>query len=98
MSSREIAEFTEKRHDNVMRDIRLMLNGMGEAHLKYEGSYRDTSGRMCKCFRLDRYHTEVLVTSYDVKRMSAVIKRWMDLETGAAKPAAALLGKISSRP
>lgn len=47
---------------------------------------------------LDRYHTEVLVTGYNVKRMAAVIKRWMDLETGAAKPVAVLLGKISSRP
>ena len=47
---------------------------------------------------LERYHTEVLVTGCDVKRMAAVIKRCMDLETGAAKPAAALLGKISSRP
>ncbi|RKQ97119.1 regulatory protein Rha [Kushneria sinocarnis] len=41
-------------------------------------------------FLLDRYHTEVLVTGYDVKRRAAVIRRWHDLETGAAKPVAEL--------
>lgn len=38
-------------------------------------------------FLLDRYHTEVLVTGYDVKRRAAVIKRWYELETGTATPA-----------
>ena len=38
-------------------------------------------------FLLDRYHTEVLITGYDVKRRAAVIKRWFDLESGAATPA-----------
>lgn len=48
--------------------------------------FRDNRGYITE-MRLDRYHTEVLVTGYDVKRRAAVIKRWYDLETGAAKPA-----------
>lgn len=88
MSSREIAELTGKRHDAVMRDIRTMLDTIGEGHHKFEGAYEDAQGKQRPCFNLDRYHTEVLITGYDVKRRAAVIKRWYDLETGAAQPAA----------
>lgn len=51
-----------------MRDIRSMFDELEVAHLNFEGSYRDASGRLVRCFWLDRYHTEVLVTGYDVKR------------------------------
>ena len=98
MSSREIAELTGKRHNDVMRDIRNMFDQLDADSAQFCAQYRDSTGRFLPCFELDRYHTEVLVTGCDVKRMAAVIKRCMDLETGAAKPAAALLGKISSRP
>lgn len=37
-------------------------------------------------FLLDRRHTEILITGYDVKRRAAVIDRWFALESGAAKP------------
>lgn len=41
-------------------------------------------------FLLDRYHSEILVTGYDIKRRAAVIKRWYDLESGKATPIVAL--------
>ncbi|MDE1477596.1 Rha family transcriptional regulator [Xenorhabdus bovienii] len=37
-------------------------------------------------FLLDRRHTEILVTGYDVKRRAAVIDRWFALESGEEKP------------
>ncbi|CCW31035.1 conserved hypothetical protein [Xenorhabdus nematophila F1] len=39
-------------------------------------------------FLLDRRHTEILITGYDVQRRAAVIDRWFDLESGKAIPIA----------
>lgn len=90
MSSREIAELTGKNHADVMRDIRNMLQSMEVVESRFAGYYIASNGKKNPCFNLDRYHTEVLVTGYDINRRAAVIKRWYDLETGAAKPAANL--------
>lgn len=88
MSSREIAELTGKNHADVMRDIRKMLKSLNVGESTFAGTYSDIQGKSQPCFKLDRYHTEVLVTGYDVKRRAAVIKRWYDLETGKAQPLA----------
>lgn len=88
MSSVEIAELAGKRHDHVMRDIKKMLETLEVNHPKFGGVYIDSKGEQRPCYKLDRYHTEVLVTGYDVKRRAAVIKRWHDLETGTSKPQA----------
>jgi phage antirepressor YoqD-like protein len=87
MTSREIAELTGKRHGDVIRDIRSMIDEMeDDADLRHVVDVKDPRGYTAE-FLLDRFHTEVLVTGYDVKRRAAVIKRWFDLETSAAKPA-----------
>lgn len=87
MSSREIAELTGKQHKHVMADIRTMCEQMEIDSADFSAQYKDSTGRTLPCFELDRYHTEVLVTGYDVKRRAAVIKRWYELETGTATPA-----------
>ncbi|SMQ90567.1 Rha family transcriptional regulator [Raoultella ornithinolytica] len=37
-------------------------------------------------FLLDRRHTEILITGYDVVRRASVIDRWFSLESGEAQP------------
>lgn len=101
MSSREIANLTGKKHADICRDIRVMLaemyNGtekdyIRNADLLYLTNqcvscvHYDSKNPNAWEYLLDRYHSEVLVTGYDVKRRAAVIKRWYDLETGQAKP------------
>lgn len=88
MSSREIAELTGKAHHHVKRDIEIMLSQLDEDVSNFGGIYIDAQNRRQTEYLLDRYHTEVLVTGYDVKRRAAVIKRWYDLESGTAKPLA----------
>ncbi|MDX7424256.1 Rha family transcriptional regulator [Providencia sp. CIM-Carb-044] len=105
MSSREIAELTGKKHADICRDIRVMLAEMYEgnekdyirnADLLYLTNHSvscvhyDESNPNAWEYLLDRYHSEILVTGYDVKRRAAVIKRWYDLETGKVNPMAAL--------
>ncbi|MFU1518298.1 Rha family transcriptional regulator [Vreelandella alkaliphila] len=73
MSSREIAELTGKRHGDVIRDIRTMIEQIGDdADLRHVVDDKDSRGYTAELL-LDRYHTEVLVTGYDVKRRAAVI-------------------------
>lgn len=87
MSSREIATLTGKRHDHVMDDIREMLQQLEVDLLTFEGTYEDSTGRTLPCYKLDRFHSEVLITGYDVRRRAAVIKRWYELETANRQPA-----------
>lgn len=105
MSSREIAELTGKNKADVHVDVWNMLSQLysitkddGKAHhIKNQQVVLvdgvsvtfDARGYVFE-FNLDRYHTEVLVTGYDLKRRAAVIKRWYDLESGKATPIVAL--------
>lgn len=88
MSSREISEVTGKQHGHIKRDIEKMLKSLGLDVSTFGRTYLDSQNREQVEYHLDRYHTEVLVTGYDVKRRAAVIKRWYDLETGKAQPVA----------
>lgn len=85
MSSREIAELTGKQHFHVKRDIEVMLEQLEEDASKFGDIYRDAKNRAQTEYHLDRYHTEVLVTGYDVHRRAAVIRRWMELEQQATQ-------------
>ncbi|WP_432718727.1 Rha family transcriptional regulator [Pseudomonas syringae] len=80
MGSLEIAKLTGKRHDSVIRDIRNMLNELESDLHSFEEVYRDQGGRTYPCFKLDRHHTECLLTGYSAKMRMAVIKRWHELE------------------
>jgi phage regulator Rha-like protein len=79
MSSREIAELTGKQHKSVMRDVRNMLEQLGEGTDLYLGNY-ESNGRSYDEYNLPRRETEILVTGYDVSRRAKVIDRWLELE------------------
>nr|WP_321442570.1 Rha family transcriptional regulator [uncultured Cohaesibacter sp.] len=80
MSSREIADLTGKQHSNVCRDIRHMLQQIGEAELKFEFSYCGEGGRKYVEFRLPQDLTLTLISGYHAKVRVAIIKRWLQLE------------------
>ena len=86
MSSREIAELTGKRHDNVTRDIRRMLEDLDEAVLRFEGSYTGADGSSRPCFNLPKRECLILVSGYDVHLRARIIDRWQELEERQSHP------------
>jgi phage antirepressor YoqD-like protein len=90
MSSREIADLTGKRHDNVVTDIKKMLAELGEDILKFQGIYLDSMNREQTECRLDRELTETLLLGYSAPLRRKVLIRLRELEGILADPAAAL--------
>jgi phage regulator Rha-like protein len=80
MSSREIANVTAKRHNNVKRDIVSMLTDLEEDVLSFEHIYLDGYKREQVEYLLDRELTDTLLTGYSAKMRRAVIRRWRELE------------------
>lgn len=83
MSSREIAELTGKRHNNVKRDILGMLTELKADVLSFEHIYQDGQNRAQVEYRLDREHTDCLLTGYSAPLRMKVIRRWHELEEQA---------------
>ena len=86
MSSRVIADLTEKRHDHVKRDVENMLGQLGLDIPKFGGIYFDAQNRQQTEYLLDEELTMTLVTGYNIVLRNRVIKRWKDLELQASQP------------
>lgn len=80
MSSVEIAQLCEKRHDHVMRDVRLMLGELEIQSPHFWGDYTDSKGRTYPCFYLPKDLTLTLIAGYNVKLRKRIIDRWQELE------------------
>ena len=87
MSSREIADLVEKRHDNVMADIKKMLNDIGLNAPDFSGTYVTAQGNTYGCFNLPRDLTVTLITGYRADLRYKVIKRLEELEASKGTPA-----------
>lgn len=85
MSSREIAELCEKRHDHVMRDIRQMIMELhGEEALpSFGGSYVGQDNTTRPCLNLPKRETLILVSGYNLVMRAKIIDRWQHLEDQA---------------
>ncbi|MNF85474.1 Phage regulatory protein Rha [compost metagenome] len=84
MSSREIADLTDKAHKHVLADIRKMLKELNIDWADFSAQYQDDSGRTLPCFSLDRELTDILLSGYSVLMRQAVIRRWHELEAQVA--------------
>ena len=87
MTSREIADLTDKRHDNVLRDIEAMFNQLELNNLNYEATYLDKSNRYKKEYTLDKDLTMTLISGYSTVIRFRIIKRWQELEEQVEAPA-----------
>lgn len=87
MTSREIADLTDKNHPDVMRDIRAMYEGLEidqKANLHFDNS--GANGRTVHFYHLNKELTLTLVSGYNLKLRHAIVQRWQELET-AQSPA-----------
>lgn len=84
MDSREIAEKTGKRHDNVCRDIFSMLVDLKIDPLKFEAVYRGGNGEPRPCYILPKRECLILASGYSVTLRAKIIDRWADLEATSA--------------
>jgi phage regulator Rha-like protein len=79
MSSREIAELTQKRHDNVLVTIRSLIgnNILSPEIQELETEYR---GRTIPYFEFNKRDSLVVVARLSPEFTAAVIDRWQELE------------------
>ncbi len=76
MSSMDIAKLTGKRHDHVLRDIRVMFSNLGNAPKFGVVEYIDSKGEKRPQYHLDESETICLVTRYDDKLRMKIIRQW----------------------
>jgi Rha family phage regulatory protein len=81
MSSLEIAELTGKQHNDVMRDIRNILNEAEIDRRKFALIYKDSMNREKPCYNLPRRECDLVISGYSVKYRMAIIDRWQELES-----------------
>jgi phage regulator Rha-like protein len=94
MSSREIAELTNKNHADVMRDIRklnanyekLSLSKIADGYFLHP----KTGNQQHKEYNLTQIQTLDLMTGYNIELRIKVNRRWQELETEKQEPTKAV--------
>ena len=86
MSSREIAELTGKRHDNVKADIEKMLTDLKLNVPEFSGTYTATNGNSSLEFNLPKRECLILISGYSILLRAKIIDRWQELEAKNNKP------------
>jgi phage regulator Rha-like protein len=85
MSSREIAELTGKRHDNVMQVIRSLAADQILTPESQESSF-DHRGNTYVCWDLSKRDSLVLVARLSPEFTARIVDRWMELEEKVVQP------------
>lgn len=87
MSSVEVAELTNKRHDNVVVDIKKMIRELWPIVSNapdFTGTYKTKQGNDYRCYNLPKREAMILVSGYSVSLRARIIDRWSELENKQA--------------
>ena len=86
MSSREIAELTNKEHRNVTADIEKLMNELGGVlKIQHTTYVNDQNKQEYKMYLLDKESTLVLISGYSAEIRLKIIRRWQELENNSTK-------------
>lgn len=86
MTSREIADLVEARHNDVVATIeRLFSKGLLRSSRKTRRE--DTGGRPIEVYDLIERDTHLVVSGYSDEHRARVIDRWQELEAQQSRPA-----------
>lgn len=85
MTSREIAEVVQSRHDNVKRTIETLV-GKGVISTPHPEEYTNTINRPVVEYRLDKRSSIIVVAQLCPQFTAALVDRWAELEAKAAAP------------
>ena len=86
MTSREMAELTEKRHDSVKRTIDTLVE-RGAIGVPQIVEYLDSVGRPAKEYRICKRDSYVIVAQLSPEFTARLVDRWQELEAQALSPA-----------
>ena len=93
MNSQEIARLSNRRHDNVLRDIRKMFNELNIDETPYKMpqtsllNFEEASqSQKSYTYNLTKDLTLTLISWYSIKLRKAIIDRWQELENEVNKP------------
>jgi hypothetical protein len=76
MSSLEIAQLTGKRHADVIRDIKNMLEQLNIDERNFASIYLDAYKREKPCYNLNEELTLTLTSGYSIPQRHAIIREW----------------------
>lgn len=81
ITSVEVAELTGKRHSDVMRDIRVILEqGVDECKFALV-NYVDKKGEKRPMYNINKKGALLLASGYNAKLREKIIDRWAELES-----------------
>jgi len=83
VSTKALAEVSDKRHGDVLRDLRNIESNLLNADLRSLwniDSYKDSSGRKNIMYNLTKKGYFLIITKYDDQLRLNLIERWINLE------------------
>ena len=91
MTSKEMADLTEKRHDNVKRTIDTLANQGVISHPQIEEVSNDGPGpKTITQYRIGKRDSYIIVAQLSPEFTARLVDRWQQLEAEAADPMKAL--------
>lgn len=86
MTSREMADLTEKRHDSVRRTIETLVSHGTISQPQIVDGEKSANGIIEKIYVIGKRDSYVIVAQLSPEFTARLVDRWQELETAAPKP------------